>query len=223
MLLRSPWNIHDDQAVAVHTLSGTLIGWVPRADNSRFQQQELVFGRVEFVGAALGTEAWGVRVVAQPALMPAAVSPFPWTMLPAVKSAAVTTAATGKKTARGRLSSASAPVTPSAGSAVDAEVVASGIAALEAAIWPGSWKKLSVAASQISRGLCEVTGASPAVLGGRALELIPVWQYHDDRRVMKVNELINVDYLKPCHSKVSKHDGLITSQTLSSAWPLLIR
>lgn len=219
MLLRSPWNIHDDQAVAVHTLSGSLIGWVPRADNGRFQQQELVFGRVEFVGAAPGSEAWGVRAVAQPALMPASVSPFPWALLPAAKPVAAVSAAAGKKTAlRGRATAAAETV-------VDPVVSASGLATLEAALGPGSWKKLSIAASQISRGLCEVTGASPAALGGKALELVPVWQYRDDKRVVKVNKIQESRWSgvsSPFYHDIYQYEDVSIRQVLPSACSLLL-
>ncbi len=46
------------------------------------QKQEVVFGRVESVGPVPESDLWGARILAQPDLMPAFVSPFPLQLLP---------------------------------------------------------------------------------------------------------------------------------------------
>jgi hypothetical protein len=118
------------------------------------QVHELQFAHVEYVGAAPETETWGMRLSAQPSLMPAYASPFPWQLLGAAGQAGGAPGAAGAAAAR-----------------------------LQKVLSPKRWQALASEASRLSRGACEVTGAGPGVV---PLELVPVWQYNDEARVVKV-------------------------------------
>ena len=71
--------------------TGSLIGWVPRTDNDRFQSQNLMFGRIDHIGAAQGSDNLGAMLVVRPSMMPAHVSPFPWQLIPSQKRNNATT------------------------------------------------------------------------------------------------------------------------------------
>ena len=175
--------MHDARAVAVHTLGGTLVGWVPKAENERFQSHELVFGRVDFVGSVPGSDIWGARVVAQPALLPAHVSPFPWQLLP---SSSTPAAGLRKSPASGAGRAATAPSTTAPPSSLSGGAPTAGLLGddrLQQAVGPKLWQQWSEAARLRSKGRCEVTGASPTDV---PLELVPIWQYNDHARVAKV-------------------------------------
>ena len=177
--------MHDARAVAVHTLGGTLVGWVPKAENERFQSHELVFGRVDFVGSVPGSDIWGARVVAQPALLPAHVSPFPWQLLPSPSG----TPAAGQRKggpASGAGRAATAPSTTAPPSSLSGGAPTAGLLdpdGLQRAVGPKLWQQWSEAAGLRSKGRCEVTGASSTDV---QLELVPIWQYNDHARVAKV-------------------------------------
>eukprot|EP00466_Bigelowiella_natans_P018819 jgi/Bigna1/81207/fgenesh1_pg.78_\ len=58
-LEREPTNPYDPDAIAVRTLNGTQIGYVPRALTSRFRHP-IAFGRVESIGKS-PSGAWGCK------------------------------------------------------------------------------------------------------------------------------------------------------------------
>lgn len=178
-----------------------MIGWVPRAENERFQRQELVFGRVDFVGSVPGSETWGARVSAQPALLPAHVSPFPWQLLSGSTAAAVQRESPASSAGRAAAAPRSAPSSSVSGGAPAAAAAVPGPDRLQRAVGPQQWQRWSEAAEQRSRGLCEVTGASPVTV---PLELVPIWQYNDQTRVAKVRPRGVATVICPLHPTLLK-------------------
>jgi len=148
-------------------VAGAHIGWVPRTETDRFQSQNLVFGRIEHVGASPGSDILGARVVAQPAMMPAYVSPFPWQLLFTRRGKNTKEASTHiEVTTNGPV------ISPSSG--------------FRELFEPHVWQRLSYEAEQLSHGLCEVTGAPRTA---SPLELIPVWLYNQESTHISLTRL----------------------------------
>lgn len=75
MLAKEPWNPYDTNAIAVHTLKGTQLGYVPKAHNQHYTK-DMVFGRVVAFGQN-DQQLWGAAVMAQPQLVPITLDPLP--------------------------------------------------------------------------------------------------------------------------------------------------
>lgn len=78
MLVKEPNNEHDPDAIAVHTLSGHSLGYVPRDFNNKFPH-DTNFARVQSVGPSANEEVTllGAVVAGQPSLPPLTVEAFP--------------------------------------------------------------------------------------------------------------------------------------------------
>lgn len=75
MMVKQPDNIYDSNAIAVQTLSGQELGYVPKEHTNRFLH-DITFGQVYSSGKnAKGL--WGVTVAVRPALPPLTVEAFP--------------------------------------------------------------------------------------------------------------------------------------------------
>ena len=61
MLVREPHNPHDADAVAVQSLHGHGLGYVPRTETHRLPQP-VTFGRVQSIGAEANTGNLGLTV-----------------------------------------------------------------------------------------------------------------------------------------------------------------
>ena len=61
MLVREPHNPHDPDAVAVQSLHGHGLGYVPRTETHRLPQP-VTFGRVQSIGAEANTGNLGLTV-----------------------------------------------------------------------------------------------------------------------------------------------------------------
>ena len=61
MLVREPNNPHDPNAVAVATLHGHGLGYLPR-EQTRWLPQPVTFGRVASIGAQADTQNLGLTV-----------------------------------------------------------------------------------------------------------------------------------------------------------------
>ena len=62
MLVKEPNNEHDPDAIAVHTLSGHSLGYVPRDFNNKFPH-DVNFARVQSVGPSANEEVTLLGVV----------------------------------------------------------------------------------------------------------------------------------------------------------------
>ena len=126
-----------------------------------------MFGRIDHIGAAPGSDNLGAMLVVRPSLMPAHVSPFPWKLLPS--------------SSRGKL----LPSTQKKNINATASRVTIG-SRLKECYDPPVWQRLSQEAEQLAHGRCEVTGASKTIT---SLELIPIWMYNDDKRTVSLTRL----------------------------------
>jgi hypothetical protein len=160
MLHREPWNQYDPRAVRVLTLSGAMCGYIPKAQNPAFQEHELVFARVNFIGRPPGASFIGFNIRCQPTLLSAFVSPFPWSILPGA-----------------------AGVAPAPPPSSQQPVPTPWEAAMEAALGPQRWNQLSMEAWQRAKGVCEVTGVPPKLA---PLELVPLWRFNEAEKMVQV-------------------------------------
>ncbi|KAL4447434.1 hypothetical protein ABPG75_004653 [Micractinium tetrahymenae] len=82
--VREPANPHDPHAVAIRTLAGASLGYIPRDKTFHFIQ-DLCYGSVGSVGQAESEEGlWGFNVLVQPSIPPAEVLAFPASLRPHV-------------------------------------------------------------------------------------------------------------------------------------------
>lgn len=61
MMIREPDNTYDPDAIAVQTLSGQPLGYVPKEHTSRFSH-DTTFGHVYSMGRASSVGLWGATV-----------------------------------------------------------------------------------------------------------------------------------------------------------------
>jgi hypothetical protein len=73
---KEPENPYDPNAVAVHTLDGIPLGYVPKERTGAFLHQ-MCFGQVQSVGQADGGGMWGCSAEVQPRVPPVLVLPIP--------------------------------------------------------------------------------------------------------------------------------------------------
>jgi len=77
MLLHDPSNVYDKNAVAVRTMDGGDLGFVPRDYNAQLLDQGISFAKVLSVGQN-EAEKWGAVIGTQPGLLSCALQPMPF-------------------------------------------------------------------------------------------------------------------------------------------------
>jgi hypothetical protein len=75
MLVREPNNVHDPNAVAVKTLQGHSLGYVPKELTVNIQH-DVCFGHIQSVGQN-DKGLWGAFVIVRPGLTPLSLDAFP--------------------------------------------------------------------------------------------------------------------------------------------------
>ncbi|PRW60715.1 single-stranded-DNA-specific exonuclease [Chlorella sorokiniana] len=79
--VREPDNPHDPNAVAVRTLDGRNLGYIPR-DRTVLFSQDLCFGHVQSAGRQGEEGLWGFNIVTQPTVPPVEVHAWPAALRP---------------------------------------------------------------------------------------------------------------------------------------------
>ncbi len=82
MLFRELCSRNGPGAVQVLTLSGESCGYIPTTEKQAYLEHDLIFARVNYIGRSPESYYLGFNIVCQPTLLPAFVSPFPWSILP---------------------------------------------------------------------------------------------------------------------------------------------
>lgn len=81
MMVKERDNAYDPNAIAVQTLSGQTLGYVPRENTARFPH-DTTFGHIYSKGRASSVGLWGATVAVRPSLPPLALDAIPSNLAP---------------------------------------------------------------------------------------------------------------------------------------------